>query len=92
MSLGYYKWYQSQTPGGVPTRMLDPKGVNCEIPRWLERRTEHSLYGCGNFSLVDTFLNLEGKLKRESTKKTISGPTWTIGLLHIDSRKKKKSG
>ena len=28
---------------------------NCEITHWLEKETKHSLYGCGNLSLVDTF-------------------------------------
>ena len=28
---GLYKWYQSQTPGNVPTRTLGPKGVDCGI-------------------------------------------------------------
>ena len=29
VSLGCYKWYQSQTPSGVPARMLSPEG------RWI---------------------------------------------------------
>ena len=32
-----------------------PRRVNYEIPHWLERQTKHSLQGCGNLSLVDTF-------------------------------------
>ena len=32
-----------------------PRGVDCEIPRRLERRTKHSLYGCGNLSLTNPF-------------------------------------
>ena len=27
----------------VPTRTLDPKRVDCEIPHQLEKRTKHSL-------------------------------------------------
>jgi len=34
--LGYYEWYQSQALNGVPARTLAPKGVDCEIPHWLE--------------------------------------------------------
>ena len=26
------------------------RGVDCEIPHWLERKTKHSLQGCGNLS------------------------------------------
>ena len=26
VSMGYYKWYQSQTPGDVQTRRLSPEG------------------------------------------------------------------
>ena len=40
MGLAYYKWYQSQTLGGIPTRTLGLKGgVDCEIPHRLERET-----------------------------------------------------
>ena len=31
------------------------RGVDCEIPHQLERRTKHSLQGCGNLSLADAF-------------------------------------
>ena len=31
------------------------EGEDCEIPHWLERETTHSLQGCGNLSLADTF-------------------------------------
>ena len=31
------------------------KGVDCEIPHRLEKGIKHSLYGRGNFSLVDVF-------------------------------------
>ena len=31
------------------------KGVNCEIPHCLERRTKHSLQGYENFSLAYVF-------------------------------------
>jgi len=43
VNLDGYKWYQGQTPGGVPARTLAPKGVDCESPRWLERETKHFL-------------------------------------------------
>ena len=43
VGLGHCKWYQSQTPGGVPARTLSPQGVDCEIPHWLERRKKHCL-------------------------------------------------
>ena len=56
-----YKWYQSQTPGGVPARTLTP-GVDCEIPRWLER--EQSMVW--NLFLVDAF---KKKSERENPKK-----------------------
>ena len=32
-----------------------PRVVDCEIPYGLERRMKHSLYGCGNLSLIDEF-------------------------------------
>ena len=35
MGLGFYKWYQSHAPGGVPVRTLSPQGgwiVRCT--RW----------------------------------------------------------
>ena len=32
-----------------------PKGVDCEIPHWLERETKHSSYGCGNLFLPNAF-------------------------------------
>ena len=54
VGLDCYKWYQSQTSGGVLARTLAPKGVDLEIPHRLERGTKHSL-GCGNLSLVDAF-------------------------------------
>ena len=39
VGLGCYKWYYSQTPGGVSVRKLAPKGVDCEIPhRWRGER------------------------------------------------------
>ena len=31
------------------------RGMDCEIPHRVERRTKHSLYGCGNLSLTDVF-------------------------------------
>ena len=31
------------------------RGVDCEIPRWLERGMKYSLQGCENLSLVDAF-------------------------------------
>ena len=45
MGLGCYKWYQSKISGDMPAKMLGPQGVDCEIPRWLERKTKHSLQG-----------------------------------------------
>ena len=41
--------------GRVLVRMLASKGVDCEIPHWLERGTKHSLLMCGNLSLEDVF-------------------------------------
>ena len=32
-----------------------PREVDCEIPHRLEKRTKHSLKGCGNLSLPDAF-------------------------------------
>ena len=43
VGLGCYKWYQSQSLSGVPARTLGLKGVDCEIPHRLERKTKHSL-------------------------------------------------
>ena len=43
VGLGCYKWYQSQTQGGVPARTLSPEGgVDFKIPRRLERETSAS--------------------------------------------------
>ena len=36
VALGRYKWYQSQTLGGVSARTLGSQGVDCEIPHRLE--------------------------------------------------------
>ena len=47
-----------------------PKGVDCEIPHWLGRRTNH-FYGRGNLFLAYPFKNLEGKPEREGPKRTI---------------------
>ena len=43
VDLSCYKWYQSQTSGGVLARMLTPKGVDYEISHRLERGMKHSL-------------------------------------------------
>lgn len=48
--LGRYKWYRSPILGGVPTRTWVPKGVDCEISYWLERRTKH--FGVEIYELV----------------------------------------
>ena len=63
--------------GGAPTSMGErnecqrgcwgPKGVDCEIPNRLERRTEHPYKGCGNLFLavLKTLRGSpEGKTKR----------------------------
>ena len=44
----------------------------CDVLHWMGRRTNHCLYGCGNLPLADAFYSLEGKLERESSKRTIS--------------------
>ena len=51
----------------------------CEIPHWLERGTKLYLQGCGNFSLA--FKNIERKLERENTKRTIF-VSYKLWLLH----------
>ena len=43
LSLSCYKWYQSQLLGGVSSRALAPKGVDCDILHPLGRRTKHFL-------------------------------------------------
>ena len=43
-----------------------PEGGGCQISDWLGRRTKHSLYGCGNLSLIDTFLKPRGKAKEKA--------------------------
>ena len=42
VGLSCYKWYQSQTPSGVPARTLAQRGVDCEFPHRLEIGTSAS--------------------------------------------------
>ena len=56
----------------------------CEIPPWLGRRMKHSLQGCGNLSKQTRFKNLEGKLERESPKRTVFA-SGGLGLLQMVS-------
>ena len=51
--------------GAVPHRLEEGKSasedvgprkrVDCDVPHWLGRRTNHHLYGGGNLPLADTF-------------------------------------
>ena len=51
--------------GAVPHRLKEGKstsedamprrGVDCDVPHWLGRRTNHPLQGCGNLPLLDAF-------------------------------------
>ena len=70
--------------GGAPTSMEErndcqrgcwaPKGVDCEIPNRLERRTEHPYKGCGNL-----FLAVLKTLRRSPEGKTQRGEfAWAI--------------
>ena len=73
VGLGCYKWYQRQTPNGVPTRTLGPqKGwIMRSHVNWREERS--IAYKRVETSPYPTrFRNFEGKLKRKSSKRTIS--------------------
>ena len=56
------------------------RGVDCEIPHQLERRTKHSLYGCGNFFLLTCFKTVRLMMIRNEPKRTISA-SGELGLL-----------
>ena len=51
--------------GAVPHRLEEEKStsedagprrvVDCDVPHWLGRRTNHQINGCGNLPLADSF-------------------------------------
>jgi len=52
------------------------QGVNCKISQVNLRGCKTLLIGCENLFLIDHLKNLEGKVRRESPKGTISTNDW----------------
>ena len=87
VGLGCYKWYQSQTPGGVSSRTLGGltsigEGNECQREQWTPKGgglgdpisvgEENEELGCGNLSIADTFYKpLRGNPKEKVKKDNI---------------------